>query len=74
MKKKDIGKGATANYEARHPQGQDEFQFDRLVSHQELDEITPSKAMWQGQRDSENISIDKWDVGAKPVATLEAIL
>ncbi|KAJ4176161.1 hypothetical protein NW767_015539 [Fusarium falciforme] len=28
VKKKDIGTGATANYETNHPQGQSEFKFE----------------------------------------------
>ncbi|KAF4448244.1 patatin phospholipase [Fusarium austroafricanum] len=59
VKKTDIGTGATANYEARHPQGQSEFKFERLVSKQDVDGIILYKAKWQGQPESENIWVDK---------------
>lgn len=55
MKKKDVSIGAIANYEARHPQGQGEYKFGRLVLKRELDGITLYKAKWEGQEHTENI-------------------
>jgi hypothetical protein len=74
VKKKDIGTGATANYEANHPRGQSEFKFERLVSKQDVEGSTLYEAKWQEQPDSENIWVDKWDLGAKVVAEFEANL
>ncbi|KAM5341395.1 hypothetical protein ACJ41O_014426 [Fusarium nematophilum] len=71
VKKKDIGTGAIANYESRHPQGQGEFKFEKLVAKREWDGITLYEAKWHGQLESENIWVDKWDIGAKVVATFE---
>ncbi|KAJ4157482.1 hypothetical protein NW754_009125 [Fusarium falciforme] len=74
VKKKDIGTGATANYEAKPPYGRDEFKFERLVSKQEVEGVTLYEAKWQGQPESENIWVDKWDLGAKAVAAFETSL
>ncbi|KAK7582970.1 hypothetical protein V3481_012264 [Fusarium oxysporum f. sp. vasinfectum] len=45
VKKKDIGTGATANYEARHPQGQSEFKLEQLVLKHEMDGIILAKVV-----------------------------
>ncbi|KAJ4176397.1 hypothetical protein NW755_014438 [Fusarium falciforme] len=74
VKKKDIGTGATANYEAKHPCGRDEFKFETLVSKKEIEGVTLYEAKWQGQPSSENMWVDKWDVGAKAVLAFEASL
>ncbi|KAM5349481.1 hypothetical protein ACJ41O_005986 [Fusarium nematophilum] len=71
VRKKDIGTGAIANYESRHPQGQGEFRFEKLVAKREGDGITLYGAKWHGQPESENIWVDKWDIGAKVIATFE---
>ncbi|KAJ4224590.1 hypothetical protein NW757_014350 [Fusarium falciforme] len=74
VKKKDIGTGAIANYEGRHPQGRGEFKFERLVSKQEVGGTILYEAKWQEQPDSENIWVDKWDLGAKVIAEFKAKL
>ncbi|KAJ4190441.1 hypothetical protein NW755_005583 [Fusarium falciforme] len=74
VKKKDIGTGATANYEAKSPYGRDEFKFERLVSKQEVEGVTLYEAKWQGQPESENIWVDKWDLGSKAIAAFETSL
>ncbi|RSL83113.1 hypothetical protein CEP52_016802 [Fusarium oligoseptatum] len=72
VKKKDIGTGATANYEAKHTCGRDEFKFEALVSKKEIGGLILYEAKWRGQPSSENIWVGKWDVGAKVVAKFEA--
>lgn len=74
VRKKDVGMGAIADYEARHPQGQGEYIFEQLVSKRELDGITVYEAKWEGQVHTENIWVGKGDLGAKVVATFEAEL
>jgi hypothetical protein len=74
VKKKDIGTGAVANYEARHPQGQGEFKFEKLVVKRKGDGITLYEAKWHEQPDSENVWVDKWDIGAKVIAIFEVDL
>ncbi|KAJ4175781.1 hypothetical protein NW755_014761 [Fusarium falciforme] len=74
VKKKDIGTGAIANYEERHPQGRGEFKFERLVSMQEVDGTILYGVKWQGQPESENVWVDKWDLGAKVVSAFETSL
>ncbi|KAJ4322073.1 hypothetical protein N0V84_005011 [Fusarium piperis] len=55
VKKKDIGTGAIAKYEARRPCGRDKFKFERLVSKQEVGGAILYEVKWQGQPESENI-------------------
>ena len=74
VKKKDIGTGATANYEAKHPCGRDEFKFEALVSKKEIGGVILYEAKWRAQPSSENMWVDKWDVGAKAVAAFETSL
>ncbi|EWZ28428.1 hypothetical protein FOZG_17913 [Fusarium oxysporum Fo47] len=74
VKKKDVGMGVIADYEARHPLGQGEYKFERLVSKRELDGITVYEAKWEGQVHTENVWVGKGDVSAKVVATFEAEL
>jgi hypothetical protein len=74
VKKKDIGTGAIANYEEKHIQGRGEFKFERLVSKQEVGGTILYEAKWQEQPDSENIWVDKWDLGAKVIAEFKAKL
>ncbi|KAL6354127.1 hypothetical protein LRP88_12461 [Fusarium phalaenopsidis] len=74
VKKKDIGIGAIANYEAKHPYGRDEFKFEALVSKKEIGGVILYEAKWRGQPSSENMWVDKWDLGAKVVAEFEANL
>jgi len=71
-KKKDIGMGAVADYEAKHPRGQGEFQFERLVSKRELGGVILYEVTWQGQAATENIWVEKKDLAAKVVVTFEA--
>ncbi|KAM5354576.1 hypothetical protein ACJ41O_001223 [Fusarium nematophilum] len=74
VRKKDIGTGAIANYESRHPQGQGEFRFEKLVAKREVDGIMLFEVRWHGQPESENIWVDRWDIGAKVIATLKVDL
>ncbi|RSL79978.1 hypothetical protein CEP52_017454 [Fusarium oligoseptatum] len=74
VKKKDIGTGATANYEAKHPGGRGEFKFEALVSKKEIEGVILYEAKWRGQPSSENMWVDKWDVGTKAVLAFEASL
>lgn len=74
VRKRDIGTGAIAKYESRHPQGQGEFTFEKLVAKREGDGITLYEVRWHGQPESENIWVGKWDIGAKAIATLEVDL
>ena len=65
--------GAVADYEAKHPRGQGEFQFERLVSKREIGgAIILYEVKWQGQAATENIWVEKRDLAAKVVATFEA--
>ncbi|EXK83429.1 hypothetical protein FOQG_12291 [Fusarium oxysporum f. sp. raphani 54005] len=72
VKKKDIGMGAIGLYEARHPYGQGTFRFERIVSKQAVNASILYEVKWQGQQDSENIWVDKWDLGAKVILAFEA--
>lgn len=72
VKKKDIGTGAIGIYEARHPYGQGTFCFERIVSKQAVNGNILYELKWQGQQDSENIWVDKWDLGAKVILAFEA--
>lgn len=74
MRKKDIGMGAIANYESRHPQGQGKFRFEKLVAKREVDSIILYKVRWHSQLESENIWVNRWDIGAKAIAILEVDL
>ncbi|KAF9773400.1 hypothetical protein IL306_008808 [Fusarium sp. DS 682] len=74
VKKKDVGVGAIANYEAWHTQSQDEFKFEKLVAKRTENRMTLYEAKWEGQTDSENIWVDKWDIGAKIIARFETDL
>ncbi|KAI8714908.1 Chromo domain-containing protein [Fusarium sp. LHS14.1] len=74
VKKRDIGTGATANYEAKRPCGRDEFKFEALVSKKEIGGVILYEAKWRGQPSSENMWVDKWDVGAKAIAAFETSL
>ncbi|KAF4441122.1 putative carbonic anhydrase 2 [Fusarium austroafricanum] len=72
VRKKDIGTGAIATYEARHSHEQGTFKLERLVSKKKVNGITLYEVKWQGQLESENIWVDKWDLGAKVVSAFEA--
>ncbi|CVK85177.1 uncharacterized protein FMAN_02076 [Fusarium mangiferae] len=71
VKKKDIGTGAIGFYEAKHPHGQGAFCFERIVSKQVVGGTVLYEVKWQGQQDSENIWVDKWDLGAKVILAFE---
>lgn len=71
VKKKDIGIGAIANYETRHAQGRGDFKFEKVVAKRKENGITLYEAKWDGQPDSENIWVDKWDIGARIIARFE---
>jgi hypothetical protein len=74
VKKKDVGLGSIADYKARHPRNQGQFEFERLVSKQEIGGDLFFEAKWRGQAATENIWVGRRDLGAKVVVAFEAEL
>jgi len=72
VRKKDIGAGAIADYERKHPHCQGEFGFDQVVSKKDIEGVTLYEVRWQDQPDAENIWVGKSDLTAGIVATFEA--